>query len=214
MNSDNVPLLGTRPSIAPRPRTLRVPPAPETPLGQISPVESRPAEAASLTTTRLPTIFPTRTGGAPIDSGRKFTTHIVSIALGVLLFFSALLNVAQYQHGQSPMARAALGDGRYAMHAVFTLEKPSKHGKCAEELVHMCVDSRSATLAAPSSLGAAASVRDWEVRGNRAHLGWTAPGVMHGVLSLVHPTHGKCTEEQGLVRMCVDKRSAALASTN
>merc|ERR1719238_1425803 len=74
-------------------------------------------------------------GGAPIDSGRKFTTHIVSIALGVLLFFSALLNVAQYQHGQSPMARAALGDGRYAMHAVFTLEKPSKHGKCADELV-------------------------------------------------------------------------------
>ena len=112
------------------------------------------------------------------------------------------------------MARAALGDGRYAMHAVFTLEKPTKHGKCAEDLVHMCVDSRSATLAAPSSLGAAAGVRDWEVRGNRAHLGWTAPGVMHGVLSLVHPTHGKCTEEQGLVRMCVDKRSAALASTN
>ena len=209
MNSDNVPLLGTRPSIAPRPRTLRVPRAPETPLEKIC-----PAEAASLTTTRLPTIFPTHTGGAPIDSGRKFTTHIVSIALGVLLFFSALLNVAQYQHGQSPMARASLGDGRYAMHAVFTLEKPSKHGKRAEELVHMCVDSRSATLAAPSSLGAAASVRDWEVRGNRAHLGWTAPGVMHGVLSLVHPTHGKCAEEQGLVRMCVDKRSAALATTN
>ena len=37
---------------------------------------------------------------------------------------------------------------------------------------------------------------------------------MHGVLSLVHPTHGKCAEEQGLVRMCVDKRSAALATTN
>ena len=64
MNSDNVPLLGTRPSIAPRPRTLRVPRAPETPLEKIS-----PAEAASLTTTRLPTIFPTHTGGAPIDSG-------------------------------------------------------------------------------------------------------------------------------------------------
>ena len=211
MNSDNVPLLGTRPSIAPRPRTLRVPRAPETPLEKIS-----PAEAASLTTTRLPTIFPTHTGGAPIDSGRKFTTHIVSIALGVLLFFSALLNVAQYQHGQSPMARASLGDGRYAMHAVHTLEKPSKHGKCAQELVHMCVDERSAMLASPSSLGSSAMARDWEsMKGNRAHLGWTAPGVMHGVLSLLPPSkHGNCAEEQGLVRMCVDKRYASLASAN
>ena len=211
MNSDNVPLLGTRPSIAPRPRTLRVPRAPETPLEKIS-----PAEAASLTTTRLPTIFPTRTGGAPIDSGRKFTTHIVSIALGVLLFFSALLNVAQYQHQGSALSQASLGDGRYAMHAVHTLEKPSKHGKCAQELVHMCVDERSAMLASPSSLGSSAMARDWEsMKGNRAHLGWTAPGVMHGVLSLLPPSkHGNCAEEQGLVRMCVDKRSASLASAN
>ena len=211
MNSDNVPLLGTRPSIAPRPRTLRVPRAPETPLEKIS-----PAEAASLTTTRLPTIFPTHTGGAPIDSGRKFTTHIVSIALGVLLFFSALLNVAQYQHQGSAFAKASLGDGRYAMHAVHTLEKPSKHGKCAQELVHMCVDERSAMLASPSSLGSSAMARDWEsMKGNRAHLGWTAPGVMHGVLSLLPPSkHGNCAEEQGLVRMCVDKRSASLASAN
>ena len=211
MNSDNVPLLGTRPSIAPRPRTLRVPRAPETPLEEIS-----PAEAASLTTTRLPTIFPTHTGGAPIDSGRKFTTHIVSIALGVLLFFSALLNVAQYQHQGSAFAKASLGDGRYAMHAVHTLEKPSKHGKCAQELVHMCVDERSAMLASPSSLGSSAMARDWEsMKGNRAHLGWTAPGVMHGVLSLLPPSkHGNCAEEQGLVRMCVDKRSASLASAN
>ena len=126
----------------------------------------------------------------------------MSIALGVLLFFSALLNVAQYQHGQSPMTRAALGDGRYAMHAVFTLEKPSKHGKCAEELVHMCVDSRSATLAAPSSLGAAGG-GDWEVRGNPAHHRWSAPGVS-GVSH--RASAGKCAE-QGLVRMCVDKRS-------
>jgi hypothetical protein len=156
------------------------------------------------------------TGGAPIDSGRKFTTHIVSIALGVLLFFSALLNVAQYQHQGSAFARASLGDGRYAMHAVHTLEKPSKHGKCAQELVHMCVDERSAMLASPSSLGSSAMARDWEsMKGNRAHLGWTAPGVMHGVLSLLPPSkHGNCAEEQGLVRMCVDKRSASLASAN
>ena len=59
----------------------------------------------------------------------------MSIALGVLLFFSALLNVAHYQHQGSAFAKASLGDGRYAMHAVHTLEKPSKHGKCAQELV-------------------------------------------------------------------------------
>ena len=113
-------------------------------------------------------------------------------------------------------ASASLGDGRYAMHAVHTLEKPSKHGKCAQELVHMCVDERSAMLASPSSLGSSAMARDWEsMKGNRAHLGWTAPGVMHGVLSLLPPSkHGNCAEEQGLVRMCVDKRSASLASAN
>ena len=140
----------------------------------------------------------------------------MSIALGVLLFFSALLNVAQYQHQGSAFARASLGDGRYAMHAVHTLEKPSKHGKCAQELVHMCVDECSAMLASPSSLGSSAMARDWEsMKGNRAHLGWTAPGVMHGVLSLLPPSkHGNCAEEQGLVRMCVDKRSASLASAN
>ena len=92
----------------------------------------------------------------------------MSIALGVLLFFSALLNVAQYQHQGSALAKASLGDGRYAMHAVHTLEKPSKHGKCAQELVHMCVDERSAMLASPSSLGSSAMARDWEsMKGKR-----------------------------------------------
>ena len=66
------------------------------------------------------------------------------------------------------------------------------------------------------------SIRGGERRGPLVHahahqpliLGALPVRGMHEREHAVHPTHGKCAEEQGLVRMCVDKRSAALATTN
>ena len=132
-------------------------------------------------------------GGAPDDSGRKFTTRIVSICIGVLFFFSALLNVAQYEQVHGGIQHSSLGGRRShpppskTRDTVFALDKPSEHGTCGKGLAHMCVERRSG----------ADDPEDLEVY-------WC--GRPATVFTLDKPSKdGVCDE--GLVDMCVDQSS-------
>ena len=134
-------------------------------------------------------------GGAPVDSGRKFTTRIVSICIGVLFFFSALLNVAQYEQAHGGIQHSSLGGRRShpppskTRDTVFALDKPSEHGTCGKGLAHMCVERRSG----------ADDPEDLEVC-------WC--GRPSTVFALDKPSeHGTCGK--GLAHMCVERRSGA-----
>eukprot|EP00227_Mantoniella_beaufortii_P020433 CAMPEP_0197584930 /NCGR_PEP_ID=MMETSP1326-20131121/7395_1 /TAXON_ID=1155430 /ORGANISM="Genus nov. species nov., Strain RCC2288" /LENGTH=320 /DNA_ID=CAMNT_0043149369 /DNA_START=118 /DNA_END=1080 /DNA_ORIENTATION=- len=105
-------------------------------------------------------------GTAPASSSRPMSSYTVSIALGALLFFSALLNVAQYsQHSTASHASAALGWGQPInagppqTNTFARLEDPRRDGSCESGLVHVCIDEVSAasTAAVAASTTAAAA---------------------------------------------------------
>jgi len=140
-------------------------------------------------------------GGAPVDSGRKFTTRIVSICIGVLLFFSALLNVALYDQAYGGIQHASLG-GRWSQPppSKFALDKPSEDGACGKGLAHMCVERRSG-----------ADDPFARLRSPRPDVCWC--GRPATVFTLDRPSKdGVCGK--GLVDMCVDQSSVPRGAPN
>lgn len=88
-------------------------------------------------------------------------SYVASIALGVLLLCSALLNVAQYTRGAaaaSPgLARLGWGSFGPSTHSFARLEDPLRDGRCNNGLVHMCIDEASAASSATAAAAAAAA---------------------------------------------------------
>jgi hypothetical protein len=89
-------------------------------------------------------------------------SYVVSVALGVMLLCSAVLNVAQYAGaggaaGAAPGQMAKLGWGSFGprTHTFARMEDPQRDGRCNNGLVHMCIDEASA---ASSATAAAASL--------------------------------------------------------
>lgn len=80
-------------------------------------------------------------------------SHVVSIALGVLLLCSCMLNVAQYTQGSPGHQSAKLGWGSFGprVHSFARMEDPLRDGRCNNGLVHMCIDEASAASSATAA---------------------------------------------------------------